>query len=652
MLSTAQRITCDRTMAEEAAQNVFAILARKAASVARYGDPGGWLHRAAVFEAKKRLRTEIRHRRKLAALAASTDSMTDATNTDSSVTPLLPYVDECIQRLRPEEQQAIRMRYLEGRSYEEIAEALGKSGAAGKKHTSRALERLCTMLRRRGVVTTAVLAAGLRAGSQTASAGLSAQSLATAALGTAPGLTHSQLLFHTLGIMNAKQTTAAAAVVLLLLCALPLWLQERAIAQAGTQLADTHAAASVPARKDGLIPDSQGGRLRAALETLSKPGEASTLTLEVIADVADSHGGLQGNKLEAQQRISNLELAQLKRFFDEATDLPEGTRERTQLMLLGLIGKKDPAEGIRCALPLCKTMGGDFYGGPQPGSLLETLGGIYGQWLQQDYRAALASYETLRASGGFDGKGIGDTGDLLAERIVGSCYAVGPEDAIRLFASLKGMGRVNALTSIAQQAHAEDRAFVMTEADRLEGGSPDHSFRDHVIHALLRGEAARQGADAGAALAEELGLQGTERVAAFTTLLHEAAKSGNKVDDQKGLRWAASYLSGEDLARAGGEFLSYLHPHDEGAFEALRAFDWGGHRDAAIASLLRRMSLFRDMEAAGKLASEVEDHALSVELMRHIAKTKPPLWRAPGFTARVSSDRSLSNEERRHILAP
>ncbi len=652
VLSTALRITRDHTLAEEASQNVFAILARKAAPVAQYGDPGAWLHRTTVFEAKKRLRTEIRHRSKLAALVASTDSMIDPNNSDSSLTPLLPHVDECIQRLRPAEQQAIRMRYLEGRSYDEIAAALGKSGEAGKKHTARALERLCAMLRRRGVVTTAVLAAGLRAGSQTASAG-SAESLATAALGTARGLTDSQLLLHTLCLMNAKKATAATVVLLLVFCAVPLWWQERAIAaQADAKLADAGNPVSVTVRKDLPSPEAVSSRLRAALETLSGQGDAPAVTLEVIADVANAHGGLQGNNLEAQQQISALELAELRGFFDEAASLPDERRGLTQLMLLGLIGKKDPAEGIRCGLPLCKTIGGELYGGPQPTSLLNTLGEIYGQWLQQDHRAALASYETLRDSGGFDGKGIGETGELLAERIAGSCYAVSSQDSIRLFSALKGVSRVNALARIAEQAHPEDRGFVMAEADRFEGGSPGHSFRSHVIHALLRGEAEREGADAGAALADELGFRGAERVMAFATLLHEAAKDGSKMDDRQGLQWATRYLSGEDLAQAGGQFLSYLHPNDEEAFEALRAFDWDGHRDAAIAALLRRMSLFRDMEAAGKLALEVEDHALSVELMRHIATTKPPLWRAPGFTARIASDASLTNEERRHILAP
>ena len=62
---------------------------------------------------------------------------------------VLPHVDECIQHLRADEQRAIRMRYLEERSYADIAVALGKSDEAGKKQTVRAMERLCLLLRRR-----------------------------------------------------------------------------------------------------------------------------------------------------------------------------------------------------------------------------------------------------------------------------------------------------------------------------------------------------------------------------------------------------------------------------------------------------------------------------------------------------------------------
>lgn len=74
VFGTAFRLLGERTSAEEVAQNVFITLARKAASIRPDGGLAGWLHRAAVLEARLRQRTDLRRRNRedLAAQLAAT----------------------------------------------------------------------------------------------------------------------------------------------------------------------------------------------------------------------------------------------------------------------------------------------------------------------------------------------------------------------------------------------------------------------------------------------------------------------------------------------------------------------------------------------------------------------------------------------------
>src|SRR5690349_5283103 len=62
--ATAFRQVGDAGIAEEVTQNVFVRLARKAPRLGGIETLGGWLHRTAVLEAKARIRSELRRRRR------------------------------------------------------------------------------------------------------------------------------------------------------------------------------------------------------------------------------------------------------------------------------------------------------------------------------------------------------------------------------------------------------------------------------------------------------------------------------------------------------------------------------------------------------------------------------------------------------------
>ena len=69
VFNAAFRKTGDRPTAEEITQNVFTILARKAAKLKRGSVLAGWLYRTAMFECSHALRKASSHKRKMKALA-------------------------------------------------------------------------------------------------------------------------------------------------------------------------------------------------------------------------------------------------------------------------------------------------------------------------------------------------------------------------------------------------------------------------------------------------------------------------------------------------------------------------------------------------------------------------------------------------------
>src|SRR5436305_12125693 len=103
--------------------------------------------------------------------------MNPSRDTASVWMKIAPLLDEAMERLRSTDRDAVVLRFLEERSFAEVASALGASEAAAKMRVSRALEKLRTFFARRGVVVpAAALAAVFSAhGACAAPTGLSAK---------------------------------------------------------------------------------------------------------------------------------------------------------------------------------------------------------------------------------------------------------------------------------------------------------------------------------------------------------------------------------------------------------------------------------------------------------------------------------------------
>ena len=146
---TARRLVGDEQLAEDVAQAAFAVLAQKAKRV----EPGrlaGWLvnaTRLAANEARRARLCREKHEWRAAQMRSSNRSEDGDEPTLEQLTPLL---DEALCRLGEADRTAVAMRFLEGRSFAEVAAAMGSSEEAARKRVERAVEKLRGMFMKKG----------------------------------------------------------------------------------------------------------------------------------------------------------------------------------------------------------------------------------------------------------------------------------------------------------------------------------------------------------------------------------------------------------------------------------------------------------------------------------------------------------------------
>jgi RNA polymerase sigma factor (sigma-70 family) len=223
---TALRALNDRMLAEDVAQRVLGVLAKKANQVARGAAPlPSWLHRTTVLEAKTMRRSESRHERKKTAVMHAPTESPDHREDDWK--DALPHLDAVIDSLPEGERHVILLHFVNGLTFPEIARRVGKSTAAVQKQSSRTLELLQQKLSRRGVaLSIGVLAAGLSTEMAKAAPVILIPSAGTlASLGKT-----------TTGIVVKKSTLVAVSATVLL-CGIPLARQQATLNQLEARLA-------------------------------------------------------------------------------------------------------------------------------------------------------------------------------------------------------------------------------------------------------------------------------------------------------------------------------------------------------------------------------------------------------------------------------
>lgn len=147
------------TLAQDIAQDVFIALAAKTEVLESRPTLAPWLFTATRLAALNRLRGEQR-RLEREQEAYTVDSISAETkNIDWAQTR--PLIDDLLATLRSRDQEAIFMRFFEGRTFAEIGALLKIGEDSARQRSNRALEKLRSLLARRGVRSSSGVLAGV-----------------------------------------------------------------------------------------------------------------------------------------------------------------------------------------------------------------------------------------------------------------------------------------------------------------------------------------------------------------------------------------------------------------------------------------------------------------------------------------------------------
>ena len=143
------RKTGRRDWAEEVAQEVFILFARKARRRLRLRSTlAGWLHQAASNVTAHKVRSESRYLRRNAKYVVE-ESVRQEPEACADLLDL-SILDRALESLRPGDRAMILSHFYEGKTYQEIGQEVGKPAEACRKAVGRAVQRLGTWLRSHG----------------------------------------------------------------------------------------------------------------------------------------------------------------------------------------------------------------------------------------------------------------------------------------------------------------------------------------------------------------------------------------------------------------------------------------------------------------------------------------------------------------------
>lgn len=199
-------------LAQDIAQAVFAVAARKSRVLAAHATPAGWLHRTTRHITARMLRQE-RTRQRYEQEAAMHDLINAGAEPEWE--RLRPVIDDVLDELDARDREAILVRFFQGRPFAEMGETWRISADAARMRVDRALEKLRGALERRGIASVSTALAGILTaqGGLAAPAGLAA-TVSTAALATTATTGGAVAIF---GIMSATKIITGTATAIALL---------------------------------------------------------------------------------------------------------------------------------------------------------------------------------------------------------------------------------------------------------------------------------------------------------------------------------------------------------------------------------------------------------------------------------------------------
>ena len=219
--SAAVRQVSDPQWAQEIAQVVFIILARKAGGLGPRTILPSWLYRTARYVAADAVKAE--RRRKQREHEAHMQTLNETANEiapEEIWAQIAPLLDGAMNRLGEKDHAALVLRFFENRDFAEVGAALGATEDAAKMRVGRALEKLRKFFTKQGVNSTTAMIAGTISANSVGTAPMTLAktvSVAAIAKGTASSASTLTLMKGALKLMawtKAKTAVIAGIVIL------------------------------------------------------------------------------------------------------------------------------------------------------------------------------------------------------------------------------------------------------------------------------------------------------------------------------------------------------------------------------------------------------------------------------------------------------
>jgi RNA polymerase sigma factor (sigma-70 family) len=215
--SVALRQVLDPNLAEEIAQVVFIILARKSKSLSPKIILSGWLCRTARYVTGRALRTE--RRRQFREQESHMQSLLNEPDSDAwqHIAPLL---DEALNCLGTKEHDAVVLRFFDGKELKQVGAVMGTTEDAARMRVNRGLETLRTFFTKRGVtlsvtaISGAVSAYSVQAAPAALASSLKSIALANGASASASAIALTQATIRALAWAKAQVVAATCGVAL------------------------------------------------------------------------------------------------------------------------------------------------------------------------------------------------------------------------------------------------------------------------------------------------------------------------------------------------------------------------------------------------------------------------------------------------------
>lgn len=485
LVHMAARRTCgNESLASEASQLTFILLARKGGSLANRNSLAGWLHLTAARQAKDLLRGAKREQRKLERLAMETPPH----STDDTWREIQPVLDDALAALSTKDREALLLRFYRALSVREVAETLGIATDAAQKRIDRATSRLREKLARRGCQTggalSATLLTGFAADAQAAVPAVSA--LATKAI-TAGAAGAGLFPAITAFISSTAMKTTSAVVPLAALLAVGTWIvsQRHSIARLELQNAGLQARL---AEKD--IPPTVGKRTIPIISALDQKPINWAEVAEQLRNSEGAGGGFLQTGLGLKTRLKDgfdaMSIVQLESSLDEVAvaGLSNEDRNILERILGSLLLEKAPER-------LTKFIDRVHDDGSSPFGWI--LAPAFGKWALEEPAKAEAWFDQQIAAGKFDSllvNGSLHTRFLFEHRLTFALLKQSADSAGRRLAAFPQEQRIKVLRGVgAGRAIYNDEALHRPFAEMLRRQLPDEDRLDAVSWPLIdRGE--------------------------------------------------------------------------------------------------------------------------------------------------------------------